>query len=217
VISSDHKSAARAPRKNLFLAAVIRSDSLSAPVRIRNLSETGGLIEAPNLPAVGESLTLIRQEVEIGAQVAWREGDRCGIQFAGSIVVDDWIAGKSLGPATRAPQVRVDDIQRTIRAGGALVDASESTLPAVHVRNGLDRRIAHELDYVVRLLNSVATGLADDPVLVRRHATSLQNFDVACQIIGHLRTVLEAHDKAAAIDGIAIAELQARLKGRALF
>jgi len=40
----------RLPRKNLLLGATIEAGALSAPVRIRNLSETGALIDGAALP-----------------------------------------------------------------------------------------------------------------------------------------------------------------------
>jgi hypothetical protein len=213
---SDPITDARAPRKNLFLAASIRSDSLSVSVRIRNLSETGGLIEAPALPDVGASLTLSRQEVEIGGIVVWRSANRCGIRFEGAISIDDWIAGKCLSPQARSPQAQLDEIQRAIRSGTPVVEASSPmTAPNTHPR--LDQRIADEIDYVSRLLQAIGNGLTDDPIIMQRHAAALQSFDTACEILGHLRTVLKASDKSAAVDRITMSELRSRLTRKALF
>ncbi|HWU72845.1 MAG TPA: hypothetical protein VN137_05135, partial [Sphingomonas sp.] len=44
---------ARAPRKNLLLTATIRSQGVTAPVRIRNLSEKGAMVDGQALPEPG--------------------------------------------------------------------------------------------------------------------------------------------------------------------
>ncbi|HEX9947586.1 MAG TPA: hypothetical protein VGA98_08605, partial [Allosphingosinicella sp.] len=49
-----------APRTNLLLAATAEVGGRSLPVRIRNLSETGALIEGAGLPDAGMSLVLAR-------------------------------------------------------------------------------------------------------------------------------------------------------------
>ena len=72
-----------APRTNLMLAASIEAGALNAPVRIRNLSETGAAIEGPALPHIGASFTLRRLDVAIAGVVMWVTGGRCGVHFDG--------------------------------------------------------------------------------------------------------------------------------------
>jgi hypothetical protein len=216
VDTSDPGLRPRAPRKNLFLAASIRSGALSTPVRIRNLSETGALIEASALPDVGGQLRLKRSEIEIGGTIVWRSGNRCGLQFDGRISIDDWIAGRCQNGSLDAGQTRVDDIQRRLRAGELISQADITKAPNRRMPD-LNLRIAEELGFVGRLLESVGDGFADDPILLQRHATALQNFDAACQILHHLQEVLAADDKAAAIGRVTMADLQSRLKRKALF
>ena len=204
----------RAPRKNLFLAASIRSGALSTAVRIRNLSETGALIEAPVLPNVGERLRLLRSEVEIEGVVVWRSGNRGGIRFEGRVSINDWIAGQNT--PVHIDQFRVDELQRRVRAGEAVAQAQ---LPTKSVGQGpaLEARIADEIGYVERLLAAVGEGLVDDPILLQRHATALQNFDIACQILRHLKDVIVADDKPTAIERVALTDLRLRLARKALF
>src|SRR3569623_1895528 len=90
---------AGAPRKNLLLAANVDVGSFSAPVRIRNLSETGALIDGTALPEVGAALPLRRLEIEVGATVVRRLAGRCGIRLAGKVSVDDRAIGKRRMPA----------------------------------------------------------------------------------------------------------------------
>src|SRR5690606_32539453 len=61
----------RAPRKNVMLAASISASTVSAPVRIRNLSEAGAMIDGPALPDAGSTLMLNRLELSVTAVVVW--------------------------------------------------------------------------------------------------------------------------------------------------
>jgi len=217
VESTETTLRSRAPRKNLFLAASIQSGALSTAVRIRNLSQTGALIEAPALPDVGERLRLVRQEVEIGGTVAWRSGNRCGIQFEGQIAIDDWVAGKCRSPQAAAGQARVDEIQRMVRAGEPVPQAEAPPKVAVSADMALDMRIADELGYVGRMLEAVGDAFANDLILLQRHTAALQNFDAACQILHHLQEIMASDDKPRAIDRVTMMDLQHRLKRKALF
>jgi hypothetical protein len=217
VESSETALRPRAQRKNLFLAASILSGELRTPVRIRNLSQTGALIEAPALPDVGERLGLARLEVEIGGTVVWRSGNRCGVRFEGQISIDDWIAGKCRSPQAAIGQARVDEIQRMVRAGEPVREAKAPSTIATGADSALDVRIADELGYVGRLLETVGDALAGDPILLQRHTSTLQNFDAACQILHHLQEIMASDDKLRAIDRVAMMDLQLRLKRKALF
>ena len=214
--SSDTPSP-RAPRKNLFLAASILSGALSTAARIRNLSETGALIDAPALPNIGEHLRLVRSEVEIGGKVVWRSGNRCGVEFEGRISIDDWIAGKCISSHRAVGQARVDEIQRLVRAGQTVDDPENFPQTTATADTTLNTRIADELGYVGRLLGAVGDALSGDAILLQRHATTLQNFDAACQILHHLEEIMASDDKLAAISGVTMSALQLRLSRKALF
>ena len=207
----------RAPRKNLLLAATIEAGALKAPVRIRNLSESGAMLEGAALPDIGTTFMLRRMEIEIGGTVVWREGGRCGVAFDGKVSVDEWSAGVPQAPRLGARgQARVDEIQSVIRSGGQLpIDVPSPTRPIPPTE--LNRRIAEEIDHAGRLLESVADELTDDPVLLQRHGEALQRFDIACQIIGHLGVVVGAPDRQAAIENVVMEDLRSRLLRKAIF
>jgi len=207
----------RSPRKNLLLSAIIEAGALKAPVRIRNLSEGGAMLDGAALPDVGSAMMLRRLEVEIGGSVVWRVAGRCGVVFDGKVSVDDWVAGIRRPPRVAvAGQARVDAIQSAVRRGGPV--PAEAPVQTGAIAGGeLDRRIAEEIDHAWRLLESVGDELCDDPVLLQRHGDALQRFDIACQIISHLAVVVGAPDRMAAIDGVAMQELRSRLLRKAIF
>ncbi|UIJ47102.1 PilZ domain-containing protein [Sphingomonas cannabina] len=210
----DGEDKRRAPRAALFLAASIEGGGTRSTVRIRNLSETGALLEGPAFPPVGTIITLTRQELQVEAKVVWIAAPRCGVEFRGRIFVLDWIAGKR--GATPAGQARVDAIQTAARIGTPLAELAETSRNSEYVQEGLDERLAREVSYVRRLLEDVSSQLIRDPAILNRHAPMLQNFDIADQMLGHLARVLIAPDREAAIRAIGIAEMQSRLLGKSM-
>jgi hypothetical protein len=202
----------RPPRKNLLLAASIEAGTLCAPVRIRNLSETGALIDGVALPEIGMNLILRRLEVEIGATVVWRMGGRCGIRFAGNVSVDDWAIGKRR-PAHfhEHSQAGVDARQAAVRSGIFSLTADDSADTVPLRADMLETRIAEELVDVRRALDAVGDTLSDDASILQQHGGALQQIDVACQILGELGAILGAKDRVAAMAAVNMHELLARL------
>jgi hypothetical protein len=206
----------REPRKNLMLAATISAAEVSAPVRIRNLSEGGAMIDGAALPEPGSTLVLTRLELSVQATVVWNHDGRCGLQLANRIVVDDWIAGVR---RTRTPgnlgQLRVDQIQAAVRSGAALpMDSAPQASPVVGA-GALDRRIARELADLKRELDEVGEAFADDIDMLMRHEKSLQRFDIAIQTIQYLADLMAAPDRAKAVDDVPMHDLRSRLTGSA--
>ncbi len=203
---------ARPPRKNLLLAATIEAGALSAPVRIRNLSETGALIDGAALPEVGTELTLRRLEIEIGATVVWRAAGRCGIRFAGAVCVDDWAIGKRRAASLfEHSQAGVDARQAAIRSGASLTADDGATMTAPPRADILEGRIAEELAYLRRVLDSVGDTLSDDAIILQRHGGALQQIDATCQILAELAAILGSKDRVAAAVAVNMHDLRARL------
>ena len=195
-------------RSKLLLAATIEAAGMKSPARIRDLSETGALLEGPAFPPVNTVLTLTRLAMTINARVVWHAPPRCGVEFQGKIAIAEWISGKP-GPVNFG-QARVDAIQAAVRAetlpvadantGGQLVDLSR-----------LDVRIGTEIASVRKLLDAISAELSGDPDVVQQHGRMLQDFDLAGQILGHLEALLAAEDRLTAIKAIGMPELRSRL------
>jgi hypothetical protein len=209
--AGDPSARARAPRKNLLLTATIRSGGVSAPVRIRNLSEKGAMVDGQALPEPGASLILQRLEVEMRGVVAWRAEGRCGIHFEGAASVDEWVAGRRAPAAIFGQgQSRVDQIQAAIRGGRDIVENMPAA-GALELITDPEARVAEELDHVQRMLDDVAADLIGDMALLQAHGEALQRFDNACQILNQLSAILKAKDRAAAIAEVNLEALRDRL------
>ncbi len=205
------------PRTNLMLAATVRTGGRALPVRIRNLSETGALLEGNGLPDMGGRLILERAEVQLGATIAWASGNRRGIRFDGPIAVNEWTGGKPrpLDCTGLRDQRRVDAIQAAVRSGtepGAPADDASARAALPGLADQLPARLAEELGYVKRLLESMGDELVGEPIVVQRHFRALQSVDLASQILAHIATIIVADDQAAAVDEIGMEDLRARLK-----
>lgn len=214
-VDASQDMAPRPPRKNVMLAATISAGSASAPVRIRNLSEVGAMIDGPALPGAGAALTLNRLALSIGATVMWNRNGRCGLSLGCPIVVDDWIAGTSTMPGqVGGGQLRVDQLQSAIRSGTAMPAGTLAPAPHRAEVQPVERSIAAELGRVKRMLDKVSDELTDDVDVLVRHERAMQTFDIAVQIVEELAAVLAADDREAAVGSVQMHDLRSRLSGR---
>lgn len=210
------------PRTNLLLAATVEVGGRILPVRIRNLSETGAMLEGAGLPDAGMKLVVARGDLHVAAVVAWAAGARRGVRFDGPTPVHEWTGGAKPRPIDCTglrDQRRVDAIQaeaRTDAASGRELRAAEPPPAAPTAIPDLDSKLAHELGYVQRLLENLGDELIADLFLVQRHGQSLQSLDLVSQILGHVAAVLTAEDKAAVVEDIGMEDLRARLKRKAI-
>lgn len=71
----------RTNRSPVLLSAKIERDGAATPVRLRNLSEEGALIEGEGLPAEGSQVIFVRNELRAQAKIMWAEGSFAGVKF----------------------------------------------------------------------------------------------------------------------------------------
>jgi hypothetical protein len=122
-------------------------------------------------------------------------------------------------PAMPAHQREVDAIQAAIRAESGVVrpplfkPAPPRPAPS---KNLLDHRVAEELEAIARRLELLGGTLANDPILLRRHAAQLQSVDLIKQMLCHLSQVVATAEKEKAVALITLSELKARLQRRPL-
>ena len=78
--------------------------------------------------------------------------------------------------------------------------------------DALKLRLAEELDFARRMLDSMGDEFSSDPALLMRHSVPLQSIDIVGQILGHIAAVVRSSDPDGAVDRIGMCELKARLK-----
>ena len=71
----------RSRRSNVLLSAALELGGSSIPVKLRNLSEQGALIEGKNLPLEGCEVQFKRNDLSVAGRVAWVNESQAGIAF----------------------------------------------------------------------------------------------------------------------------------------
>ena len=102
-------------RSNVFLGAVLVGGTKSWPVRIRNLSVSGALIDGRDLPADGAKVRLQRGELSANGEIAWQRENYAGIRLDEAVSVADWVK-----PTGHAGQRRVDLVVAAVRNEAAI-------------------------------------------------------------------------------------------------
>lgn len=213
VETDDPQKQRTSPRARLFLSATIHFDRGSAAIRLRDLSVTGARIEGSRLPGVGASVQITRGALQENGTIVWRDPKGCGVRFDEPVDLDDWMPGLAA-----RDQIVVDDMVATVRSGDAEILPFPSPLapPPIPLNAMLPQRLAEELAYVGRLLESLGDDLCNEPLVVMRYAEKLQNLDISAQILGHVAALLVAEQPEQAIDSIGMTALRKRLQRTAL-
>jgi len=71
----------RTSRSKVLLQAEIEAAGSSLPVKLRDLSVSGALIEGPRLPVEGSCVLLRRNELQVSGRLAWSNGTHAGLAF----------------------------------------------------------------------------------------------------------------------------------------
>ena len=134
------------------------------------------------------------------------------------------IARPSLGASAhlRPAQQRCDAIQAEYRADPASRPSIRLANPPaidpalIPTEDQLSLRLAEELDYARRLLDSMGDALSADIGVVMRHSVALQSIDIIGQLLGHIAAVTRSSAPDRAVDRIGMGDLKARLTRSAL-
>lgn len=157
-------------RNNLFVVAALHWRGAPAPVRIRNLSPGGALIEGAGLPDVGTSVRLSRGQHSVDGELLWRGETHAGLQFKAPVRVADWLPAS----ARNGGQQRVDQIVFEAKASG--------------VATGITPAGPSAPDYsaIADALTKAGDELIAVPGLAERHPEALQAIDIAAQALNLL-------------------------------
>ena len=170
--------ARRAARSSMYVAAVLcSSGGASSPVRIRNMSPTGALIEGGFAVARGETVHLVRGGLSTEACAVWCASGRCGLKFPRSVEVKSWLA-----PPGNGEQQRVDALVRLVQAGAVPLPVPELDPPVV-ASVGRAAQFADDLGGVGAMLGALSDALAEHPRVIAEHAGALQSLDIAMQML----------------------------------
>ena len=165
-------------RTNMFIAAMLHSANVSTPVRVRNMSAEGVLLETAAAPGEGAQVRLVRGSLQAKGVVKWRAGDRCGVRFTAKVDVAQW-----LKPTTNRQQQRVDGVVRSLKAGarplpvGAWSGSRPRPVSSPTVEIGLDLR------QVSDILEKLAENFAGDSEVLARYSDCIQAVDIAVQTL----------------------------------
>lgn len=157
-------------RSNIFVMATMYAGGNSTPVRVRNMSRTGALVEAPALPPVGTPIRLNRGSLTVSGDIMWNSDGRAGLRFADAVTVTDWIP---LGKRGSGQQL-IDEIVHRARLSGK-AEAASATV-----------EIADEMVQLLRMLERVTEELAFDPAVLTQHGPALQMIDDVVQGLSRL-------------------------------
>ena len=97
-------------RSNVFLSATLLAAGVTLPVRIRNISPTGVLLDGAGLPPQGSVIHLRRGSLSAGGEIAWQRDGLCGVRFDTAVVVNDWVRRTE-----HKGQARVDEMIALVR------------------------------------------------------------------------------------------------------
>lgn len=71
----------RSRRSPVLLAATVEIDGAPVPVKLRNLSEQGALIEGDRLPSDGSETYFQRNDMRLKSRIVWVHGKYAGVSF----------------------------------------------------------------------------------------------------------------------------------------
>jgi hypothetical protein len=153
----------RQSRTAMFVATTLAIAGQSNPVRVRNMSATGALIEGPVLPATGADALLLRGPLRVRGRVTWKAGDQCGLAFLDSVEIGQWMA-RAASDATGSADVQP-----------VLGRASEAAhlRAAIAIVEGVERVLASEREILIRHSDQVKA-LARAGELLRALAPNLR-------------------------------------------
>lgn len=166
--------ARRDNRTSMFLAAVLHAGSEQAPVKVRNMSSQGALIDTSLILSVGMRVVLMRGALRVQGAVMWSSEGRCGMRFSSEVPVNDWLATHN-----KIQQQQVDDMVALVRAGTPGPVADKIASP----EHRSPELLAHDLGLVIDLMQDMEGDLTSCDETLKRHGMKLQNLDIAMQIL----------------------------------
>lgn len=79
----------RSRRSNVLLSATLDASGTVHPVKLRNLSTEGALVEGEKLPIEGSQVLFRRNDLEVESRIAWVSGRHAGVAFGAPLKAED--------------------------------------------------------------------------------------------------------------------------------
>ena len=151
-------------------------------MRVRNLSETGALIEAASLPPIGSAITLRRGELEARGTIVWVASGKAGLTFSGAVDVSAWL------PTSAAKRsIAINPIAAEVHRARAVQPGSSRAADGDPMTR--DAIIA-DLAAIQAQLGQLVGTLVPDAALLAKHP-DIQLLDVAGQRIARIVAALQ--------------------------
>jgi hypothetical protein len=199
----------RQTRSSVFVAAHLEGEGAQAPVKIRNMSPNGAMIETALAPPPGTKVRLVRGSLVALGEVVWSRSPRCGLRFASELSVREWLA-----PPASLAQQRVDEVVAQLKARPPGASDLVPFTPAPEAPQARNPQLAHDLARALELLRDLGDELASSGETLARHARRLQNLDISMQVIETVADLLDtagpAHIALSRLSSLRIACKEAR-------
>ena len=178
-------------RTNMYIAAILSSQDISSPAKIRNMSATGALAEASIVPDVGSPIRLVRGSLSVEGRIAWATAGRCGIRFNSLIAVGEWMS-----PAPNKAQKGVDETVALLKAGALPISSARQSRP--ESESPITEELAVELRQISSMLGELGNELAEDEHVLQHFGKQLQVLDLAQQTLDLAGAILSNGCRSAA-------------------
>jgi hypothetical protein len=168
-------------RNNMFVTAVLYGERGAIPVRIRNMSRSGALIESAAFPPEGSPVRLCRGSFSVGGQIVWHRDNRAGMRFDAVVDVADWLPSGNKANG----QQHVDEMIYAIRSASSQGKGSSAVTPPPAKPDAIAQLLALQ-----EALATAASDLAGDAHVAIAHPAALQAIDLAARKLEELAALL---------------------------
>jgi hypothetical protein len=99
-------------RSNVLMSASLELSGTSLPVKLRNLSAEGALVEGDRLPVEGAALLFRKGDLSMPGTIAWVKGRQAGVSFAQKLNPDQLLRHvptprPRVAPSFRRPGLKI--------------------------------------------------------------------------------------------------------------
>lgn len=178
-------------RTNTLLAATAMVGATAWPIKIRNISRFGLMVESAVKAQVGSSVSISRGSLRAAGEIVWSLDKTFGVKFFNSIDTAEWAPRRD---AALAPNITHKRQPRS--------DLSNETLSS---------RCRQELGFISRTLDGLADSLSRDPVLRIRYASEIQQLCINSEMVQQIACVYGDDDIASAVDRFVTGPMRSRL------